>query len=122
MSKTHNYLRSNRKRLELSLGEVDFLLGGHDPSKVSKHELRSVEPALRTALAYEAIYQKPIRELFAGLYQQVERDVATRAKTLTHRLDRGDSPRRSIRRHQMFAEISALQSLKPLTNENDDTN
>lgn len=122
MSKTHNYLRSNRKRLELSLGEVDFLLGGHDPSKISKHELRQVMPSLMTALAYEAIYQRPIRELFAGLYQQAEKDVAARAKTLTHRMDRGDSPRRSLRRRQAFGEIAALRSPKPLTNENDDAN
>jgi transcriptional regulator with XRE-family HTH domain len=122
MSKTHNYLRSNRKRLELSLEEVDFLLGGHDFSKISKHEIRSVEPSLKTALAYEAIYQRPIRELFAGLYQQAEREVAARAKILTHRLERGDSPRRSVRRRQAFAEIAALRSPKPLINETDDTN
>jgi hypothetical protein len=75
-----------------------------------------------TALAYEAIYQRPVRELFAGLYQQAERDVVARAKTLTHRLDRGDSPRRSLRRRQVFAEIAALRSPKPITNENNEPN
>jgi transcriptional regulator with XRE-family HTH domain len=88
MASLPNYLRPNRKRLTLSQEEVAFLLGGmgeEKGSKVSRDESFSRDPGLRAALAYELIYGKPVRELFAGLYEQVEQEVAERAKILSHR-------------------------------------
>jgi transcriptional regulator with XRE-family HTH domain len=88
MSSLSNYLFTNRKRLALSQEEVGFLIGINGESKgikVSRDENSARVPDLRTALAYEAIYGKPIRELFAGLYEQTERDVTERAKLLRHR-------------------------------------
>ena len=89
MASLSNYLRTNRKRLSLSQEEVGFLLGFQGESKGSKvsrdeHDVR--EPSLRTALAYEAIYGKPVRELYAGLYEQVVRELVRRAKVLHHRM------------------------------------
>jgi transcriptional regulator with XRE-family HTH domain len=87
MAPLSNYLRTNRKRLALSQEEVAFLLGvnGMDKGiKVSRDENRAREPSLETALAYEVIYGRPVRELFAGVYEQVERNVAARAKLLSH--------------------------------------
>ncbi len=43
------------------------------------------EPSLKTALAYEAIFKRSVSELFGGLYQKAERDVAGRARTLADR-------------------------------------
>jgi transcriptional regulator with XRE-family HTH domain len=83
MASLSNYLRTNRKRQALSQEEVAFLLGvnGMDKGiKVSRDENFAREPSLQIALAYEAIYGKPVRELFAGLYEQVERNVAQRAR------------------------------------------
>jgi transcriptional regulator with XRE-family HTH domain len=77
-----NYLLSNRKRLALSQDDVAFLLGTQSGAKVSRHERFDREPSLKTALAYEAIYQRSASELFSGLYQEVEQEVAARAKTL----------------------------------------
>ncbi len=88
MASLSNYLRTHRKRLTLSQEEVAFLLGGtgeNKGSKVSRDESFRCEPTLYSALAYEVIYGKPVRELFAGLYEQVEQDVANRAKVLGHR-------------------------------------
>ena len=87
MASLSNYLRTNRKRLALSQEEVAFLLGvnGMDKGiKVSRDENRAREPSLATALAYEVIYGKPVRELFAGVYEHVERKVAERAKLLSY--------------------------------------
>ena len=87
-----NYLRTNRKRLKLSQEEVAFMLGGTGESKgskVSRDESFDREPGLRAALAYEVIYGKPIRELFAGLHEEIKRDVAARAKILSFR--KGDA-------------------------------
>src|SRR3954466_6693937 len=77
-----NYLLANRKRLALSQDEVAFLLGTQSGAKVCRYERFVREPNLETILAYEAIFQKPARELFAGLYQRVEQEIAARAKVL----------------------------------------
>ena len=67
MSSLSNYLHTNRKRLALSQEEVGFLIGINGEGKgikVSRDENDARVPDLRTALAYEALYGKPIRELF----------------------------------------------------------
>ena len=69
--------------------------------KVCRDENLAREPSLRMALAYEAIYGRPIRELFAGLYEQVQREVAKRAKILTYRKARKPNPKR----HQALTKL-----------------
>lgn len=84
MSSSHlpNYLRAERKRLSLSQDEVARLLGAESGAKVCRYERFVREPSLRTALACEALFQKPVRELFAGLYEAMERKVGAHAKAL----------------------------------------
>jgi transcriptional regulator with XRE-family HTH domain len=92
-----NYLRTNRKQLSLSQEEVAFLLGmkGLDKGgKVSRDENYSRVPTLEAALAYEAIYGKPIRELFAGLYEQIAPGISSRAKTLSYKKNEKPDPKR----------------------------
>jgi hypothetical protein len=106
-----NYLRTNRNRLALWQEETAFLLGfkGEDKGvKVCRDEKFTREPSLRSALAYEAIYGRSVRELFAGLYQQVEQEVAERAKLLTYRKVGNQNPKR----HQTLASLIS----KPLHN------
>ena len=88
MASLSNYLRTNRKRMALSQEEVAFLLGINGMNKgvkVCRDESLTREPNLQIALAYEAIYGKPVSELFAGMYEQAEQDVAERAKLLSYR-------------------------------------
>jgi hypothetical protein len=88
MAPLSNYQKTHRKRLTLTQEEVAFLLGLNGESKgslVSRNEEPAFVPLLPTAIAYEVIYGQPIRELFAGLYEQVEQDIAERAKVLSHR-------------------------------------
>ena len=111
-----NYLRSNRKRQALTQDEVAFLLGSRGESKgaeVCRHEQFTCESKLRTALAYEVIYQKPVRDLFAGLYQQIEQEVADRAKILNFRKDLKPSQRTAYRR-QVLASLAAQQTERSL--------
>ena len=92
-----NYLRTNRKQFALSQEEVAFLLGmkGLDKGgKISRDESYSRVPTLEFALAYEAIYGKPIRELFAGLYEQIAPEVSARAKILSFRQNGSPDPKR----------------------------
>jgi len=85
-----NYLQTNRRRASFSQEEVAFLLGmtGIDKdraNKVSRDERFARVPTLEMALAYELIYGKPARDLFAGMYEEIARGVAARAKILRYR-------------------------------------
>jgi len=102
-----NYLRANRKRLGLSQAEVAFLLGAETGEMVCRHERFAREPGLETALAYEAIYQRPSRELFAGLYQSIEREVAARAKSLTAQTHFQNPDRQNGHKRQTLTDIAA---------------
>jgi transcriptional regulator with XRE-family HTH domain len=100
-----NYLQTNRKHISLSQEEVAFLLGMkgmEKENKVSRDENNLRIPTLEFALAYEAIYGKPIRELFAGLYEQIAPEVSSRAKILSYRKNETLDPKRQ----QVLLELS----------------
>ena len=78
-----NYLKANRKRLALSQDDVAFLLGAKGGAKVCRYERFVREPSLQTALAYEVIFKTSVSELFGGLYENIEKEVAERAKILS---------------------------------------
>src|SRR5438552_3141718 len=101
-----NYLLANRKRLALSQADVAFLLGQESGETVRRHEQFEREPSLQTVLAYEAIYQKPARELFSGLYGNIEQQVAHRAKALAARMDAQESNGRSAQKRQALTTIA----------------
>ena len=113
-SQLPNYLLASRKRLGLSQREVAFLLGGGNEAQVCRYERFVRVPSLETALACEAIFQKPARELFAGLYRKIETDVADRAATLSRQTAGGKSNSRSVHRRQRLTAI-ATASVKQLT-------
>lgn len=88
MKKLNNYLRAHRKSTGLSQREVAYLLGMKSGSQVSRHELFIRSPELETALAYQALYESPVSELFAGLYEKVEQRTLQRAWLLAVKLNR----------------------------------
>jgi transcriptional regulator with XRE-family HTH domain len=98
-----NYLRANRKRLALSQDEVAFLLGTRSGAKVCRNERFVREPSLATALAYEAIFKRSVSELFGGLYQKVEREVAERAKLLISKKDHTKINQQTARKREALA-------------------
>jgi transcriptional regulator with XRE-family HTH domain len=102
-SKLPNYLRTHRKRLGLSQADVSRLLGEWSEAQVSRHENSIREPSLETALAYEVIFQKPVRELFAGVYERVEAEVAERAKAFA------SDQNLEQRKQEIFTSIASRQ-------------
>jgi transcriptional regulator with XRE-family HTH domain len=100
-----NYLLAHRKRSGLSQAEIAFLLGNEGGETVCRHECFEREPSLRTALSYEAIYQKHARELFPGVYREIEEQVAKRAKTLTSRMDLQKDNQHTDQKRQALAMI-----------------
>jgi transcriptional regulator with XRE-family HTH domain len=81
-----NYLRTYRKHSGLSQSEVSFLIRLKDKSDLSRYERSARQPSLRTALACQEVYGKPVSELFAGLNDSVARDSRNQMKRLRTRL------------------------------------
>ena len=100
-----NYLRTNRKRLSLSQEDIAHLLGVEGGAKICRHEKRTREPTLRSALAYEIIYRKPIRELFGTLYEEIEKAVVRRAKAIVGRNDQKPANAHSSRKRKHLEKI-----------------
>lgn len=80
-----NYLRSHRKRCGLTQAEAAFLAGLSNGAKISRYEDASCLPSLIAALAFEAIYRVPVRRLFAGLFDRIEKQVAGRSREQARR-------------------------------------
>ena len=66
---------------------MSFLLGVSSGTKVSRYENFSRYPSVITVFAYEIIFNTPVRELFAGSYESVLRDVRARAARLLKALE-----------------------------------
>ena len=82
-----NYLKAHRKHSGLSQDEVAFLLGVANGAKVSRYEKRRRLPPLKTALACEAIFGVPVAELFAGVREDIRKDIDKRRAALKTRLE-----------------------------------
>ena len=104
-----NYLRAYRKRAALSQNEVAFLLGTNSGANVCRAESFTREPTLTTALAYEVIYQTPTSQLFGGLFDEIQKQVATRAKIMTYRKP-GKSKQRNLQKTQTLAKLLSPSS------------
>src|SRR5262245_57492699 len=105
-----NYLRANRKRLALSQDDVAFLLVSQSGAKVCRYERFVREPSLQTALAYQAIFKRPVSDLFGGLYQKVESEVIERAKILAESTQ-GKPTRQSARKREAIVALAGAQSM-----------
>ncbi len=88
MPRRINYLRTHRKRCGLSQTDVAFVLGAHGGSKVSRYEWQHRTPPLPTVLALEILFHAPARDLFGGLYAEIERATLRRIAQLATRVER----------------------------------
>jgi transcriptional regulator with XRE-family HTH domain len=106
--KLPNYLRTYRKRACLSQDEVAFLLGCGNGTKVSRYENFARQPSFETALAYQVMFGAPSKELFAGMYQTVEKSIIKRTRLLAQKLSRATlSPITSRKLEALNAIVSA---------------
>jgi transcriptional regulator with XRE-family HTH domain len=109
-SKLPNYLKTYRKRASLSQDDVAFLLGARTGAKVCRYERFVREPSLRTALAFVVIFQTPEKELFAGLYQNAQKQVTARINILTQKLARSKPSRLTAHKLKILKAIVAERS------------
>ena len=102
------------KRSALSQEEVAYLLGSQSGAKVCRYERFLREPGLQTALAYEAIFDRPVSELFPGLFERTQIEVRARAKKLEQKEFRGNSSRVTARKRQALAAIASGEPKRQL--------
>jgi DNA-binding XRE family transcriptional regulator len=86
-----NYLRIHRRMVGLSQRELGQILGYPDEFPISKHERSHAVPPLVIALGYEIVFRVPVSEIFAGLKDQVERDIEKRTGKLEARLQQNST-------------------------------
>ena len=84
--KLENYLLTHRKRAHLTQDEMAFLVGSGSGTTVSRYEHYTQRPRLEMVLAYEIVTGTPARELFAGLYDDLEQQIQKRSRQLAQRL------------------------------------
>jgi len=104
----HNYLRTYRKRSALSQEDVAYLLGTQSGGNVCRHERLAQVPDLQTALAYEAMYRKPVSALFPGLFEEMQMKVRARAKKLGQKEVRGKTIGVTAHRRETLATIASV--------------
>ena len=114
--KLDNYLRMYRRRSGLSQDEVASLLGAGSGTLVSRYERGRRRPNFETALAYQAIFGVPARELFGGIFESVEREVRKRAHRLARTLSAAAPRPHSMRALDLLSRISAGPAYGPAKN------
>jgi len=107
--KLQNYLRTHRRRHNLSQSEVAMLLGAVSGAKVSRYENFARMPGALTVFAFEIVFNQPASELFAGTYHAVRLEVQERARRMVEQLEARPAPRDkdTIRKLELFRAIVA---------------
>ena len=91
ITKLSNYLRTYRKHSGLSQADLAFLFNSKSHATISRHERHGLLPTVDLVFAYEAAFGVPARELFAGVYEDVQRGVSRQAKRLRENLASEDA-------------------------------
>jgi DNA-binding XRE family transcriptional regulator len=80
------YLRTYRKKFGLTQREAALLVGMETGQIISRHESRARMPNLKTAVAYQIVFDVPLRALFPEIYREAEYLVLKRALGLRAKL------------------------------------
>ena len=99
-----NYIRSFRRKADLSQEDLARLLGGSAGSTPLRHEDYQRVPLLETTLRYAAIFRTDPRELFAGFYAKEIEIVKENARQLLRELDETSASARKIAFLRVLAE------------------
>jgi len=90
-----NYLQVLRRKSGFSQNELALVLGIVTESQLSRHERSVGAPGLLAALAYEALFHKPVSEIFPGFYRTVSAGIEERLDRLEQLLQES-----SVRGHK----------------------
>jgi transcriptional regulator with XRE-family HTH domain len=108
-----NYLRTHRKRAGLSEDDVAFLLGSKSGARISRYEQGRQTPRLKTLLAFELLFHTPIRDLYSGMSQEVERDLRQQARLLIRKLSAAGQARLTVYKIAALRAVSEQETSSP---------
>jgi transcriptional regulator with XRE-family HTH domain len=81
------YLRFLRRRSGLSQRDLARILGSVSVSQISRHERSKTLPTMLIAFGYQVVFQKPVSEIFPGLFHAVETGVEERLEEFERELN-----------------------------------
>ena len=82
-----NFIRAHRRKLDLAQRELGTLIGYGCGYAVGTHERSEAVPPFLIALAYEAIFDVPVSEIFAGFRSAVRASVAGNIRDLNAEIE-----------------------------------
>ena len=97
-----NYIRTCRRRVHLTQGEVAFLLGTKSTAGVCRHERFRQNPNLENLLAYEMLFRTPVRSLFSEAQQRIEIKLKDRIRLLVQKLGKSRCSRATVRKLELL--------------------
>lgn len=109
--KLQNYLRTYRRRFGLSQKDLAFLLGFKSWAQVSRCETFQQVPNLQTALALQALFGAPVAELFAGMYEQAEKEASKRARILMRKMQGAAATQAALRKADILRAIAVTPNI-----------
>lgn len=109
--KLQNYIRTYRRRYGLTQKDLAFLLGIKDSAKISKYENFHLLPSLEAALALQALFNVPIAELFAGAYEQVEKNTSKRARILQRKMQNAKPNRANVQKAEYLRAVEVTPDI-----------
>ena len=106
MSYRHrNNLKPHRKRSGFTQAELAFLLGLKDHSAISKFEHGEREPDFRMAVAYHAVFDRGLPELFLQVHREVRAEIGKRAERLSEVIGGGPKSAKVAYKLQKLARL-----------------
>jgi hypothetical protein len=75
-----------------------LILGSVSPNDISRHERSVSPPGLIAAFAYQEFFQKPVAEIFPGLYETVASTVRERLMAFEEELNNSNTKGRAAER------------------------
>ena len=81
--------------------------------KVSRYERFARKPSLEAALACRAVFGVPVEDMYAGIYQKVERTTQKRAQLLARKVSRATPTPMATRKLQILKAITSGSGIGP---------
>jgi DNA-binding XRE family transcriptional regulator len=105
-----NYLRSQRKNLGLTQGELAFILGYESGWRISALESGKARPTTKESIIISRLLNVAFDELWPNWCEKIEIDLDTRVRKLMDRLQRSHSGSNLRNRRVVFV-LKKLESI-----------
>jgi DNA-binding XRE family transcriptional regulator len=103
MRRHFNYLRTHRRRCQLTQDELAFIFGYSDQSIIARLERDERTVTLSVAHACELLFGVEPNEIFPGFFVVMEEGVVRRMHELAERLRKAEATNRTARKLEVIS-------------------